>query len=56
MTVIDSDLVSYTAVVSMPALELQKGTIVRMQIRVVKTPAQPIFVCDSLDEIDFKRI
>lgn len=55
LTVIDSDLVSYTAVIPVSSLQLQRGAMVTMRVAGRKTPGRPLFVCTSLDEIEFIR-
>jgi len=56
VTVIDSDLVSYTVFVPLAQVDLPPGSVVTMQIRSVKSPGEHLFVCRSLDEIEFTRL
>lgn len=54
LTIVDSDLMSYTVMVPVPKLNLRTGEIVGARIEAVETLGEAIFVCRSLGSIDFR--
>lgn len=54
VTVITGDLWSYTVLAPVLDETLGAGALVSMGIRGVKTPARAVFICEWLDEIEFK--
>lgn len=53
LTVIDSNLLSYDVVVPIGELDLEAGGTVGMAVRGTQTLGAPIFVCQSLERIEF---
>jgi hypothetical protein len=55
LTLIDSDLVSYTCLVGDPQLDIPKGAIITAEMESVRAIADAFFVCRKLGAVEFRK-
>jgi hypothetical protein len=55
VTVVDSDLVSYTVLVPLPKVALVLGDIVTLRIKAVEGLTEPLFLCESLSRVRWQE-